>query len=194
MLPDIRLKIASNSWNGTRRLAPALLTLVSLLTLCACGRTTQEAASGAGVALDVSRKAEWIDLDGLKQRLAAERGRVVVVNYWATWCEPCREEFPALIEFQRRYADRGVRLMAVSLDSPGARETAVVEFLAQQQPPFPVFIKTEGDPDTFINAIDPNWSGVLPATFIYDRTGEKRIVLFEPQTFSSLAAHVRPLL
>ncbi len=177
-----------------RRLAPALLTFVSLLTLCACGSTTQEPASGVGVALDVRRQAEWIDLDGLKQRLAAERGRVVVVNYWATWCEPCREEFPALIEFQRRYAGRGVRLLAVSLDSPNQRERVVAQFLSEQQPPFPVFIKAVGDPDPFINAIDPNWSGVLPATFIYDRQGEKRIVLFEPQTFASLAAHVQPLL
>jgi thiol-disulfide isomerase/thioredoxin len=120
---------------------------------------------------------------------------VVVVNYWATWCEPCREEFPDLIEFQRRYHDRGVAFLSISLDSPKERDNQVKKFLTEQQPVFPVFIKNgTDDPDTFINAIDSEWTGALPATFVYDRRGRRAHSLFGPQTLADIAAHVEPLL
>lgn len=135
-----------------------------------------------------------MDLAGLQQRLAQERGRVVVLNFWATWCEPCREEFPALIHLHRRYASQGLTLLSISLDSPHLRDTLVKEFLSQQHPSFPVFLKTPGDDDVFINAMDPAWRGALPATFIYDRNGLRQHSLFGPQTFSSLENYIRPLL
>ena len=140
-------------------------------------------------------EAAWIDLKGLQERLAAERGRVVVVNYWATWCEPCREEFPELIRFDREWSGRGVTFLSVSLDTASVRDTEVKKFLAEQRPPFAVYIREEKeDPDTFINAIDPQWSGVLPATFIYDRQGQRQQSLFGPQTVEKLEAAVIPLL
>lgn len=155
-----------------------------------CSLARQEPAES----LAVTSEAGWIDLGGFKQRLAAERGRVVVVNFWATWCEPCREEFPELIEFDRRYRARGLTFLSISLDSPNLRDTEVKKFLAEQRPSFAVFVKTAGDPDEFINGIDPNWSGVLPATFIYDRRGQRRHALFGPQTLASLEKSVQPLL
>lgn len=168
----------------------ALLALVALGALaCQLSREPTPAPPGG-----VTTEAAWIDLAGLEQRLTAEKGRVVVVNYWATWCEPCREEFPELIEFDRRYRSRGVTFVSISLDSPRERDAKVKEFLAAQRPAFPVFIKTAGDPDAFINAIDPAWSGELPATFIYGRDGRRRHSLFGPQTLRSLENHIQPLL
>jgi len=144
--------------------------------------------------LPITTAADWIDLAGLKQRIEAERGRVVVVNFWATWCEPCREEFPDLVELDRRYRSRGLTFLSVSLDDPDQRDTQVKQFLAEQKPSFAVFIKTAGDPDQFINGVDPAWSGVLPATFIYDRTGRRRHAIFQPQTLAQLAERIQPLL
>ena len=171
----------------------ATLVLLALFASAAAG-CSRAAPEPARASVPFTREAEWIDLAGLEQRLAAEKGRVVVVNFWATWCVPCREEFPAFVELERRYAGRGLTVLAVSLDSPGVRDTEVKEFLAEMRPLFPVFIKTAGDPDTFINAIDPEWSGVLPATFIYDRSGQRRHTLFSPQTLDSLEGMVKPLL
>jgi thiol-disulfide isomerase/thioredoxin len=139
-------------------------------------------------------EAEWTDLERLEQRIANERGRVVVVNFWATWCEPCREEFPDFIELQRRQASRGLLVLAVSLDAPSERDREVKKFLAEMQPVFPVLIKTAGDPDEFINAIDPRWTGSLPATLIYDRAGRRQHTLFVPQTLATLEGYVEPLL
>jgi len=136
-----------------------------------------------------------MDLAGFRQRLAAEHGKIVVVNYWATWCEPCREEFPELIRFAERNAGRGVVFLSYSLDSPGERDKAVKKFLAEQRPSFPVYLQKGGDdPDTFINAIDPQWTGELPATFIYDRQGRRAHSLFGPQTAAALEKLVQPFL
>jgi len=170
---------------------PSLL-LAALLagTLGACSTSQQTAAPP----WSVTTEAGWIDLAGLEQRIAAERGRVVVVNFWATWCEPCREEFPDLVEFDRRYRSRGLTFLSVSLDDPDQRDTQVKQFLAEQKPSFAVFLKTAGDPDQFINGVDPAWSGVLPATFIYDRSGRRRHAIFQPQTLAQLEQRIQPLL
>lgn len=167
--------------------AQALLVLL-VLAGAAC-QAARESAS-----LPVTSEATWIDLAGYRQRLAAERGRVVVVNFWATWCEPCREEFPALIRLHRRYAARDLTLLSISLDAPHLRDTAVKQFLAEQRPTFPVFVKTAGDADAFINAIEPSWSGALPATLIYNRTGARQHFLLGQQTLAELEARIRPLL
>jgi thiol-disulfide isomerase/thioredoxin len=94
---------------------------------------------------------------------------VVVVNVWATWCIPCREEFPDLLRLRRSYRDRGLRLVLVSGDFSSERDAAL-GFLAEQGVDFPTYLK-EGDDMEFINALDRRWSGALPATFVYDSSG-----------------------
>jgi len=97
---------------------------------------------------------------------------VVLVNVWATWCLPCREEFPDLMRLHRQWKDRGLRLVLVSGDFETDREAAV-RFLAEQGVDFPSFLK-EGSDMAFIDGLDPGWSGALPATFLYDSSGRLR--------------------
>ena len=107
------------------------------------------------------------------QVLAAVRApgaSAVVVNVWATWCMPCREEFPDLLRLRRSYRDRGLRLVLVSGDFPSERD-AVLTFLAEQGVDFPTYLK-EGSDMAFIEALEPRWSGALPATFVYDSSGQ----------------------
>jgi thiol-disulfide isomerase/thioredoxin len=59
------------------------------------------------------------DLDGKDVTLASLKGKVVIVNFWATWCDPCREEIPWLIEFQQKYADKGFTFVGVATDEEG---------------------------------------------------------------------------
>jgi thiol-disulfide isomerase/thioredoxin len=94
----------------------------------------------------------------------------VVLNVWANWCMPCREEFPDLIKAARELAPKGVRLVLVSADMSDAA-TDVTDFLTQQGVDFPTFIQAESD-QKFIDGLDRRWTGSIPATFIYDKNGK----------------------
>ncbi|MBI1797393.1 MAG: TlpA family protein disulfide reductase [Candidatus Eisenbacteria bacterium] len=96
---------------------------------------------------------------------------LVLMNVWATWCAPCREEFPEFLRIRSEFARRGVRLMFVSADFD-TELPAVKRFLAAHGVDFATFIKN--DPDMkFINGLEPRWTGALPATFLYDGAGRQ---------------------
>lgn len=101
----------------------------------------------------------------------ANRGKVVVVNFWATWCGGCRHEMPSLVALENRYATKGVKLLLISADDV-ADEPKARAFLDSVHAAGPVYIKAATDDDAFIRAVDPKWSGTLPSTFVYDRQGK----------------------
>ena len=104
------------------------------------------------------------------RHLAGRGGaRATLVNVWATWCAPCREEFPALLRVARARAPEGLRLVLVSADDSD-QIPAVRAFLAKQGVGDTTYLKT-GDDMTFIDTLNPKWSGALPATFLYDQEG-----------------------
>ena len=94
----------------------------------------------------------------------------VLVNVWATWCAPCREEFPDLLHVARELAPKGLRLVLVSVDFPGA-EAETTSFLTSQGVDFPTFQRT-GKDEAFVDGLESQWSGAIPATFLYDADGK----------------------
>ncbi len=94
----------------------------------------------------------------------------VLVNVWATWCVPCREEFPDLLHVARELAPKGLRLVLVSVDFPGA-EAETTSFLTSQGVDFPTYLRT-GKDEAFVDGLEPQWSGAIPATFLYDAKGK----------------------
>jgi thiol-disulfide isomerase/thioredoxin len=94
----------------------------------------------------------------------------VLVNVWATWCVPCREEFPDVLRVAREFQGRGLRLVLVSADFSDATSD-VAEFLAERGVDFPTFIKA-GKDDDFVDGLDRRWTGAIPATFVYDGRGK----------------------
>ncbi len=113
-----------------------------------------------------------VDETGYAKTIGAQRGKVVLVNFWATWCAPCRNEMPGLAAIARKFADRGMVLVTISADEP-EDAPAAASFLQQSGITGPSFLKRARDDDAFIRALDPAWSGELPATFLYDRKGRK---------------------
>jgi thiol-disulfide isomerase/thioredoxin len=94
----------------------------------------------------------------------------VLVNVWATWCSPCREEFPDLLHVARDLAPQGLRLVLVSVDFPGS-EAETTSFLTSQGVDFPTFMRT-GKDEAFVDGLESQWSGAIPATFVYNSSGK----------------------
>ncbi len=153
-------------------------------------------ASRAALALaaDAPKLAGELDAKGLAAAVAGDRGKVVVVNFWATWCVPCREEFPDLVKLEKAYRDRGVAVFGVSIDM--ARDMPKVEkFLAANHPDFPNYIKKSGgDDQDFIDSVDPKWGGELPFTVVYGRDGKKAKVRSGKQSYADFERAVVALL
>jgi len=120
------------------------------------------------------------------------RGSVVVVNVWATWCVPCREEFPDLLKLQREFRSRGMRLILVSADLASQR-AQVERFLGDQGVGGRTFAKAQADQE-FIDGLERRWSGALPATLLFDRRG-RQVAFWEGSLrFAELRSEVESLI
>ena len=113
-----------------------------------------------------------IDLDALKGLLKETRERPLLVNFWATWCDPCREEFPDLVKIDAQYRPSSLDFVTVSLDDFSDIKTAVPKFLDEMKATMPAYLLNASDPEPAINAVDPGWQGSLPATFLYNAKGQ----------------------
>jgi thiol-disulfide isomerase/thioredoxin len=100
----------------------------------------------------------------------SHRGQVLLVDFWATWCAPCRAEMPGLVALERKFRSQGLAFVTVSADLPEQRKEASA-FLAKIGVAPPAYIKHTEDDEAFINTVSPKWSGALPALFLYDRHG-----------------------
>lgn len=146
-----------------------------------------ETPTGAGKPEVVPATAAQV-LDAVR----ASKAKVSIVNLWATWCGPCRKEFPDLMRFYRAYKDRGVALFLVSSDFASESDMTKT-FLAEQGVDFTSWLKNEKD-EEFINGFDPEWGGGLPATFLYDGSGQRRHSFLGTVTYESLEKEVTALL
>ncbi|MEO8587472.1 MAG: TlpA disulfide reductase family protein [Acidobacteriota bacterium] len=122
--------------------------------------------------------------------VAAKKGRVVLVNFWATWCEPCREEMPALVAAAKGFPSKDVAVALVSTDTL-KKTPDVQKFLVSQKVPFVCWQAKSTDPQRFIDAVDKTWNGAVPYTLVYDRKGELAARLAGPQTERSFTEAVR---
>jgi thiol-disulfide isomerase/thioredoxin len=171
------------------RLSALGLTLIAAAALAGPGPQQQPDARRSA-----SRLAGEVDAAGLQRVVAREKGRVVLLNFWATWCVPCREEFPELGRLQTAYRTRGLSVIGVSTDLASQR-VAVEDFLRKLQPPFANYVKKPGgDDQQFIDAVERSWGGELPFTVLYDRSGKKAKVLSGRHSFAEYEKEIQRLL
>ena len=141
----------------------AALALV-LAAACAAPRALPRAAARIGQPIELSAR----DLQGKEVDVAAEAGVVRLVDFWATWCEPCRDELPALDALSRELSARGLAVYGVSFDEDGA---LIAPFLREVRVGFPILWDRGGD------QLAPRFQVMrLPTTLVVDRKGVVRFV------------------
>lgn len=108
----------------------------------------------------------------LLETIKAENAPLTLVNFWASWCEPCKVEFPHILELRARYLNKGLKVVFVSIDDEQDR-LAAENFLRAQKVDFLTYYKGK-QPLRFITEIYPAWSGAVPTTLLMN--SEKKIV------------------
>ena len=115
---------------------------------------------------------ETINVEKLEEFLSNRNDKPLLINVWATWCVPCREEFPDLVEISKKYKTK-IDFVGISVDFPEEIDSKVIPFLEKHNAGFTNFIVDVKDPDHFINLLNKEWSGAIPATFLYDKNGKQ---------------------
>lgn len=134
-----------------------------------------------------------IDLQGFRELLQKNRGKPLLVTFWATWCEPCREEYPGVNELARQYGPRGLVVIGISLDED-AEITLVRRFLARNKPVFANYRKHPGEEEAFIRAVHPRWTGEIPANFLFSADGRMVAGLIGEHTREEIEAAIQKAL
>jgi cytochrome c biogenesis protein CcmG, thiol:disulfide interchange protein DsbE len=112
-----------------------------------------------------------VDLAGYQQLLAKYRGKPLVVNFWATWCEPCRDEYPLIVDLAKEFKPQGISVLGIDMDDDSDMNL-VRRFIARNQPPFPNYRQKPGiNLDAFYDGVNPQWKGTMPQTIFYGRDG-----------------------
>lgn len=148
-----------------------VMALIGALLVGACGRDepAQTPTQSSAVAPAASKSLMALtlpDLAGAPQALGQWKGKILVVNYWATWCPPCKEEMPGFSRIHEKYAANGVQFVGISIDSVDK----VKKFQAETPVRYPLLL---GEMDTMRTAVDMgNASQGLPFTVIIDRQGD----------------------
>ena len=94
-------------------------------------------------------------------------GKPLLVNFWATWCDPCREEFPDLVKLDAEYEGK-IDFITISLDELSEINRDVPKFLADMNAKMPAYLLKAVDDDAAIGFVSKDWSGALPLTILYD--------------------------
>jgi len=144
------------------------------------------AEAGAPAHVDVA------ELPAIVAAIKAPGAQAVLVNVWASWCEPCREEMPDLVRFYRDHRAQGLRVVLISADDDDQR-AEVARILGALGFEGPAFIK-RGNDMSFIDALDPKWKGALPATFLFDGRGVRKRSWLGAVTYDDLRTRVSGLL
>ena len=140
----------------------------------------------------VGPKVTQIDTEGLR-KLLKPNGKPLLINFWATWCDPCREEFPDLVKLDTAYRGR-VDFITVSLDDLADIDTLVPKFLGEVKAQMPAYLLKTADESAAITMVAKNWSGNLPMTVLFAPSGETAYVRMGIIKYETITAEIEKVL
>ena len=109
---------------------------------------------------------------GFRELLATQRGKVVLLNLWGTWCVPCLREIPDLVAVENEFSARGLVLLGVAMDEANTLQSTVEPFRLKYFPRFRTWVRNEPDMDTLVSVVDPAWNEILPTSYLIGRDGK----------------------
>lgn len=157
---------------------------VDTLKVLAASIAEQEAAKSTGKQVELMLR----DLSGVDQSLAALKGRIVILNFWATYCIPCREEMPALAAIQNEFAAFGVQVIGVNTDEASDRKE-VLQFVKETKLNFPIWVG-----GTTEDMLRFGLGAALPGTVIVGRDGRIAKVIYGVVDQPALRKQIEALL
>jgi thiol-disulfide isomerase/thioredoxin len=181
-------------WMSDRRRWFSLTAAISLLALMWIWLSAVPAAATSNGRIPNPRQGflapaiELNSLEGSEMTLASLRGRVVVVNYWASWCPPCRAEMPALEQTYQAQRDQGLEILAINATNQDSAEAAR-EFVAERGLSFPILLDVDGRVGARYQI------RALPSTYFIDRDGIiRKVIIGGPMSEATLRSTVQQLL
>lgn len=160
---------------------PWVLSLLFLLAACGSSASRPVTLGAAAPSFTLQT------LDEASVSLTQQQGKVVIVNFWATWCTPCVSETPRLVQWQAQHGDAGLQVLGVNTVFQDSRD-AVVEFAQEYEVTYPILLDDTG-------AVAKQWAArQLPRTFILDRSGQVRFIKIGELTEDDFQREVVPLL
>lgn len=163
-------------FNGTKAAAIGWL-FVLFLSLHTAAQTRRTARSKPRAAKPASAKPAapavkitLVDEVGFR-KLLVPNGKPLMINFWATWCDPCREEFPDLVKFDNEFKGK-IDFITVSLDDPDEIATTVPKFLASMKAEMPAYLLKTPDESAVISSVSKDWRGGMPFTALYSPKGD----------------------
>jgi thiol-disulfide isomerase/thioredoxin len=167
--------------------------LAAVLVLAAVGCLGQPMAAAKATGQTGGMiSVKQIDIEGLR-KLIKPSGRPLLVNFWATWCDPCREEFPDLVQIDKANRDK-IDFITVSLDDLADIATYVPKFLTEMKAEMPAFLLHTPDESAAITMVSPTWTGNLPMTILYSADGKQAYTRNGKVRVEALQAEINKLL
>lgn len=168
------------------RIPPPLTLFLFAFGFVACGGPASAPADAPAAYDEGEITIRPVTADELVEEVRAVDADLVVVNFWASWCLPCREEFPDFMRYDREHDDVAVRFVSADFED---EVDFAAEFLEEQGYTGTSYLKVGRDSD-FINAVATEWTGSIPATVVYDSAGN-RLAFWEGKvSYEELAARV----
>ncbi len=130
----------------------------------------------ASLGLSTPPQVEVIKFSRLQKLMETSSNQVQVINFWATWCKPCIKELPYFQSIHQKWGNQ-VDVTLISLDFADQVESKVIPFVQKKALQPPVLLLDELDYNSWIDRVDPQWTGAIPATLIIDpKTGRRQFI------------------
>lgn len=165
-------------------------------TLLACGASSNQADNASGDSAPVVETSQqnetpspyeafpvpvYTTFSGLEPLFQKNNDTTYVINFWATWCKPCVKELPYFENLNQTHQNEKVKVVLVSLDFPRDLEKKLLPFLEKRELHSDVVVLLDADYNSWIDKVDPEWGGAIPATLIYGKKGKT----FKGESFES---------